>query len=82
MFDLLVDLGARLHITNKQGLTPLTLAAKLARKEVCPKKWSREKKWSRDFLRMYCIDRPGVPESRDACTFHGSYESYMLVKVP
>ncbi len=37
MFDLLVDLGARLHITNRQGLTPLTLAAKLARKEVSAK---------------------------------------------
>ena len=22
---------------------------------------------------MYCIDTPGVPESSDACTFHGSY---------
>ncbi len=34
-----------------------------------------------DSLRMYFIDRPWVPESRDACTFHGLYESYMLVKV-
>ena len=34
MFDLLVSLGAKLHIKNKQGLTPLTLAAKLARKDV------------------------------------------------
>ena len=25
------------------------------------------------FLRMYCIDVPGMPESSDACTFHGSY---------
>ncbi len=23
-------------------------------------------------LRMYCIDRPGVPESRDACTLSHS----------
>ena len=34
MFDLLVDLGARLHIVNNQGLTPLTLACYQARKEV------------------------------------------------
>ena len=34
MFDLLVSLGAELHVKNKQGLTPLTLAARLAKKEV------------------------------------------------
>ena len=34
MFDLLVSLGAELHVKNKQGLTPLTLAASLAKKEV------------------------------------------------
>ena len=34
MFDLLVSLGGKLHIKNKQGLTPLTLAAKLAIKDV------------------------------------------------
>ena len=34
MFDLLYGLGGRLDIRNRQGLTPLTLAAKLARKEV------------------------------------------------
>jgi ankyrin repeat protein len=34
MFDLLVSLGAKLNIKNKQGLTPLTLAARLARKDV------------------------------------------------
>ncbi len=28
-------------------------------------------KW-RIFLRMYCIDRPGAPESHDACAFNGS----------
>ena len=36
MFDLLVSLGAELHVKNKQGLTPLTLAASLAKKEVLP----------------------------------------------
>ena len=25
------------------------------------------------FLRMYCIDKPGVPESHDACAFHCLY---------
>ena len=34
MFDLLVYLGAKLHVKNMQGLTPLTLAAKLARRDV------------------------------------------------
>ncbi|XP_052249252.1 transient receptor potential cation channel subfamily V member 6-like isoform X4 [Dreissena polymorpha] len=34
MFDILYGLGARLDIRNRQGLTPLTLAAKLARKEM------------------------------------------------
>lgn len=34
MFDILYSLGARLDIRNRQGLTPLTLAAKLARKEM------------------------------------------------
>ena len=34
MFDLLVSLGAKLQLKNVQGLTPLTLAAKLARKDV------------------------------------------------
>ena len=29
---------------------------------------------------MYCIDTPGVPEISDACTFHGSYDSYILVE--
>lgn len=37
MFNLLVELGARLDIKNRQGLTPLTLAAKLTRKEVLSK---------------------------------------------
>ncbi|KAK3576059.1 hypothetical protein CHS0354_018328 [Potamilus streckersoni] len=32
MFDLLLSLGADLKIKNRQGLTPLTLAAKLGRK--------------------------------------------------
>ena len=26
------------------------------------------------FLRMYCIDSPGVPESSDAGTFHCLYD--------
>ncbi|KAK3087949.1 hypothetical protein FSP39_012710 [Pinctada imbricata] len=34
MFDLLLELGARLDIKNRQGLTPLTLAAVLARKSM------------------------------------------------
>ncbi|KAL8561177.1 hypothetical protein ACOMHN_029248 [Nucella lapillus] len=34
MFDLIVDNGGRLDITNRRGLTPLTLAAKLARKDM------------------------------------------------
>ncbi|XP_053381357.1 transient receptor potential cation channel subfamily V member 5-like isoform X2 [Mercenaria mercenaria] len=34
MFDILYSLGGRLDIRNRQGLTPLTLAAKLARKEM------------------------------------------------
>lgn len=34
MFDLILSHGGRLDIKNRQGLTPLTLAAKLARKEV------------------------------------------------
>jgi hypothetical protein len=35
MFDLCVAIGAKLHITNRLNLTPLTLAAKLAKEEVC-----------------------------------------------
>ena len=38
MFDLLVDLGGKLHIKNRQGLTPLTMAAMLARKEASGKR--------------------------------------------
>lgn len=34
MVDLLYELGASLDIKNRQGLTPLTLAAVKARKEV------------------------------------------------
>lgn len=34
MFDLSHRLGAKLHVANNQNLTPLTLAAKLAKKEV------------------------------------------------
>lgn len=34
MFRLAMESGARLNIANKQNLTPLTLAAKLAKKEV------------------------------------------------
>ncbi|XP_025113284.1 transient receptor potential cation channel subfamily V member 5-like isoform X3 [Pomacea canaliculata] len=34
MFDLILSHGGRLDIKNRQGLTPLTLAAKLARKEM------------------------------------------------
>jgi hypothetical protein len=34
MFDLIYHLGGRLDIKNRQGLTPLTLAANLARKDV------------------------------------------------
>ena len=34
MFDILVSLGAKMNILNRQGLTPLTLAAKLSIKEV------------------------------------------------
>ncbi len=34
MFDLLVSLGAKRDIKNRLGMTPLTLAAKFARKEV------------------------------------------------
>lgn len=34
MLRLAVETGANLRITNKQGLTPLTLAAKLAKKKV------------------------------------------------
>jgi ankyrin repeat protein len=34
MADLLCDLGASLSIKNRQGLTPLTLAATKAHKEV------------------------------------------------
>lgn len=38
MFDLLHSLGGSLAIKNRQNLTPLTLAAKLARKEVMHQK--------------------------------------------
>lgn len=34
MFQLMLEFKARLDLKNRQGLTPLTLAAKLARKEV------------------------------------------------
>ena len=34
MFKLMLEFNASLHLKNRQGLTPLTLAAKLAKKEV------------------------------------------------
>lgn len=34
MFKLMLEFNASLHVKNRQGLTPLCLAAKLARKEV------------------------------------------------
>lgn len=34
MFDLAYQLGADIHIKNRQNLVPLTLAAKLAKSEV------------------------------------------------
>jgi hypothetical protein len=34
MFDFMLQFDVRLDIKNNQGLTPLSLAAKLARKEV------------------------------------------------
>lgn len=34
MFKLMLEFNASLHVKNRLGLTPLTLAAKLARKEV------------------------------------------------
>jgi ankyrin repeat protein len=34
MFELLLELGANINVKNNQGLTPLALAAKLARFEV------------------------------------------------
>lgn len=34
MFDLAFELGAETGITNAQGLTPLSLAAKLTRTQV------------------------------------------------
>ncbi|XP_076317124.1 transient receptor potential cation channel subfamily V member 5-like isoform X2 [Tachypleus tridentatus] len=34
MFNMTYELGASINILNRQGLTPLTLAAKLARKEI------------------------------------------------
>ncbi|XP_054168639.1 transient receptor potential cation channel subfamily V member 5-like, partial [Oppia nitens] len=34
MFNLAYELGANIHITNKQGLTPLSLSAKLTRNEM------------------------------------------------
>ena len=37
MFKLALENGANLRIANKQNLTPLTLAAKLAKKKVLSK---------------------------------------------
>jgi hypothetical protein len=34
MFEYMLQFKVRLDLKNKQGLTPLTLAAKLAKKEV------------------------------------------------
>lgn len=34
MFDLLLQMGAKLDIKNRQGLTPLTMSAMLPRKDV------------------------------------------------
>ncbi len=33
-------------------------------------------------LRMYCIDRAGVPESHDAHAFFCLYDQCVLAKVP
>lgn len=35
MLKLVYDTGGKLQLMNKQKLTPLTLAAKLAKKNVC-----------------------------------------------
>ena len=45
MFDLLLNSGGQLDITNRQGLTPLTLAAKLARKDVSVEPSSKRHTW-------------------------------------
>jgi hypothetical protein len=34
MFKVLVELGARLDVRNRQGFLPVSLAAEMARKEV------------------------------------------------
>ena len=34
MFDLVYECGARIDLVNRLGLTPLTLAAKLAKKDI------------------------------------------------
>uniref|UniRef100_A0A0K0FHM7 ANK_REP_REGION domain-containing protein n=1 Tax=Strongyloides venezuelensis TaxID=75913 RepID=A0A0K0FHM7_STRVS len=43
MFDLLLSLGAKLHILNRQRLTPLTTAAYLAKKDMFVKTATKEK---------------------------------------
>ncbi|CEF70898.1 Nanchung [Strongyloides ratti] len=43
MFDLFLSLGAKLHILNRQGLTPLTTAAYLAKKDMFVKIMTKEK---------------------------------------
>jgi ankyrin repeat protein len=50
MVDLLYELGASLDIKNRQGLTPLTLAAVKAHKEV------REEKFDCLFLFIFNLD--------------------------
>ena len=60
MFDLLVSLGAELHVKNKQGLTPLTLSAKLARKDVSSKKRLNRKDMNAEKCLVFVVARQKI----------------------
>ncbi|XP_074641363.1 transient receptor potential cation channel subfamily V member 5-like [Tubulanus polymorphus] len=77
MFDVLHSQGARLHIRNRKGLTPLTLAAHLARKEMYEHilELSREIQWV--FGNVICAAYP--LSDIDSISQDGSISEYSAI---
>ncbi|ESO92828.1 hypothetical protein LOTGIDRAFT_216486 [Lottia gigantea] len=58
MFDIVYELGGSLNIRNRQGLTPLTLAAKLARKDMYEHILEKERKEFWKYGNVTCAGYP------------------------
>jgi hypothetical protein len=54
MFEMMLDYNASLDIKNRQNLTPLTLAAKLARKEIFQYILERKKQYWFSYADISC----------------------------